>query len=379
MSERQPNIRVLIAAKDRAARDHLRQVLTAAGDFVVSGVAVDGLEAVHMAGARKHDVVVVMLDLPIYDGLATTRMIRQYVPAVKGVLVGNGDVGSTLTRQAMLAGASACISTAEIDSALASVIKDICGPPLPPPAPPCRIISVTGGRGGIGKSTVASGLGLCMHQKYPGKAVLLDMYMQFGDISTMMRIAEPKPLSELTTEKIDPELLESYMSEHESGLKVLVAATKIGPLDKLSGDLLESIIHELKKNYRYVVIDLPPLMHEPVLRVVSLCHELLIVANRFEVQTVRDAKKLIDTVAPRCIPWEQIKLIINRVSRHDSLTQSQIEQAIGLNVTALLPNQRNLAGDPMRSNTKLAKALRKLADKLDEETFTLDALAAEER
>ena len=372
MNNRQPNIRVLIAASDRTARDHLRQVLTATGDCVVSGVAVDGLEAVHMASARKHDVAVVMLDLPIYDGLTTTRMIRQYVPAVKGVLVGNGDAGTSLTKQAMLAGASACISSAEVESALVDVIKEICGPPLPPPATPCRIVAVTGGRGGIGKTTVASGLALCLHQKYPDQVVLLDLYMQFGDISTMMRIDDPKPLSELSNEIIDPQLLESYMSRHESGLKVLIAATQIGPLDKLNGDLLENIIHELKKNYRYVLIDLPPLMHEPVLRVISLCHELLIVANRFEVQTVTDAKKLIDTVAPRYIPMEQIRLIINRISRHDSLTQSQIEKAIGLQIGALLPNQRNLAGDPMRGNTKLAKALHKLADKLDEEAFPFD-------
>lgn len=371
MNERQQNIRILVAAKDRAIRDRLRRVLTDSEDFVITGVAADGLEAVHIASIRKHDVAVVMYDLPIYDGLQTTRMIRQYVPSVKGVIVGNGDVGPDMTRQAMMAGASACLSSNEIDSGLVEIIKQICPPLLPPPAPPCSIIAVTGGRGGIGKSTVASGLALCLQQKYPGKVVLLDMYTQFGDIATMMRLSDLRPLSELHADNIDLELLESYMSRHESGLNVLVAATEISPLEALGGDLLENIIHELKRGYRYVLIDLPPLMHEPVLRVISLCHELLIVANRFEVQTVTDGKKLLDTVAPRYIPLEQVRLVINRVSRHDTLNQKEIEQATGLRVGALLPNQRNLAGDPMRGNTRLAKALHQLADKLVEESMPL--------
>jgi MinD-like ATPase involved in chromosome partitioning or flagellar assembly len=371
MSERSESIRVLVAARDRAVRDHLRRVLTSTKDCIVTGVAVDGQEAVHMAGVRKHDVAVVMLDLPIYNGLETTRMIRQYVPAVKGILIGNGDVSPDMTKQAMLAGASACLSSTEIDSALLSTIKDIYDPPMPPLAPPCNIIAVTGGRGGIGKSTVASGLALCLHQKFPGQVVLLDMYTQFGDISTMLRIEDPRPLVELQAEKIDLELLQSYMSDHQSGLKVLIGSIVISPLDALGGDLLENIIHELKKGYRFVLIDLPPLMHEPVLRVISLIHELIIVTNRFEVQTVTDAKRLLDTVAPRYIPLEQVKLVVNRVSRHDSISQDQIEKAVGVKIQAMLPNQRNLAGDPMRGNTKLANALHQLANILAEEPSQL--------
>jgi pilus assembly protein CpaE len=367
MDVKQGSLRVLIAAKDRAFRDHLRQVLTSMGDCVIAGVAVDGLEAVHMANTRRPDVAVVMLDLPVYDGLEATRMIRQYVPSVQGILIGNGHVSAELTKQAMLAGACACLSSAEVDFELLSVVRGITVGPPPLPVLPCSITAVTGGRGGIGKSTVASGLAICLDQRFPGKVVLLDMYTQFGDISTMMRLKDPRPISDLRAGEIDLELLESYMSIHETGLKVLVASTEIRPLDALGADLLESILHELKRGYRHVVIDLPPLMHEPVLRVVSLCHDLLIVANRYEVQTVTDGKKLLDSVAPRYIPLEQVRLVVNRVSNHDTIPQRQIEQALGMKASALLPNQPNLGGDPVRSNSKLAKAMCQLAEKLIEQ------------
>lgn len=328
----------------------------------------DGLEAVHMANTRKPDVAVVMLDLPVYDGLEATRMIRQYVPSVHGILIGNGHVSGELAKQAMLAGACACLSTAEVDLELLSVVRGIAVNPPPLPVLPCSVTAVTGGRGGIGKSTVASGLAISLQAKCPGKVVLLDMYTQFGDIATIMRLQDPKPISDLRPSDIDLELLESYLSIHrETGLKVMVASTEIRPLDAMGADLLESILHELKRGYRHVVIDLPPLMHEPVLRVVSLCHDLLIVANRYEVQTVTDGKKLLDSVAPKYIPLEQVRLVVNRVSNHDTIPQKQIEQAFGMKASAMLPNQRDLAGDPMRSNSKLAKAMNQLAEKLAEQ------------
>jgi len=154
----------------------------------------------------------------------------------------------------------------------------------------------------------------------------------------------------------------------------MVASTEIRPLDALGPDLLENILHALKRGYRHVVIDLPPLIHEPVLRVISLCNHLLIVTNKFEIQTVTDCKKLLGSVAPNYIALEQVRLVVNRKANRDSIHIGQIERAIGKKVCALLPNHGGLSGGLVPRNSRLWKAMYELAEELTERPSELPVI-----
>lgn len=97
-------IRVLIADDHAMVREGLASVLAADGDIDVVGVAANGAEAVDRAREVGPDVVVMDLSMPVMDGIAATRGIRDAHPAAR-VLVLTSFTDRDRVRRAIEAGA----------------------------------------------------------------------------------------------------------------------------------------------------------------------------------------------------------------------------------------------------------------------------------
>ncbi len=97
-------IRVLVADDHVMVREGLATVLSADGDIDVVGAAANGAEAIELATALAPDVVVMDLSMPVVDGVAATRGIRDARPTAR-VLVLTSFTDRDRVRRAIEAGA----------------------------------------------------------------------------------------------------------------------------------------------------------------------------------------------------------------------------------------------------------------------------------
>ena len=387
MASRQGKARVLIAARELGVRDQLRQLVLANGRYEIVGAAADGQEAVQLAVLLRPDIALVKIDLPIFSGPEASEMIGLAVPETCRVFVGNGQPDAKVLRKAMRSGARAYLSSPVVASELMETLDNltrignrrstaeyrVATDPTRLP----KLVVVTGGKGGIGKSTIAASLAMCLVEQHPEKVALLDMYTQFGDISTMLNVSPTKSLSDLVLAKdeIDLEALESCMCEHETGVKVLVSSTSVQPIDSISVETAESVVHALKRKYTYIVVDLPPILHATTLYMLSHCYKMILVTTMFDMLGIRDGKELYNLVVGTYVPEDKVAVVANRVSKYDRLTPDDLERTFGRALAAHVPNDRRLVsamnqGVPFvkaYSRSPLAAAVQRIARELIEE------------
>ena len=97
-------LRVLVADDQELVRAGFRLILEAAG-FTVVGEAGDGAEALALAAAKRPDVVLMDIRMPVMDGLAATRELTASGPKPKVVILTTFDLDDYVY-EALRSGAS---------------------------------------------------------------------------------------------------------------------------------------------------------------------------------------------------------------------------------------------------------------------------------
>ena len=97
-------IRVLIVDDIPETRDHLSKLLGFEGDIDVVGAAASGTEALKVATSLTPDVVLMDINMPDMDGIATTEEMARAVPTASVIMMSVQGEADYL-RRSMLAGA----------------------------------------------------------------------------------------------------------------------------------------------------------------------------------------------------------------------------------------------------------------------------------
>ena len=117
-------IRILLVDDHAVMRSGLRLLIDNQADMEVVGEAGDGLQAVDRAAALQPDVVVLDLTMPLMDGLACLRQIRESAPH-SHVLVLTMHADDQYLRDALSRGASGYVVKQAADQEVLSAIRAV--------------------------------------------------------------------------------------------------------------------------------------------------------------------------------------------------------------------------------------------------------------
>ena len=378
---------ILLAIFDLNLRKTLTEAL-ADDDIELVGAVENFVEALQCVITHRPQLVVVE-DCPAFPWTQLCNYVWLAAPGSWVVLISDAMTEQTID-SAMLLGVRRLLPRAEASSGILDTLRRLQGLEAAryaeeyvratDPLKCARVISISGAKGGVGKTTLAVNLGVALASLGAGDVAVWDAYCQFGDVANIMAISSARPLAELAEvgEDVDADMILSCMVHHDTGIDVLITSENPVPLDIISEPFASRVLKALRTRYRFIVVDTPPIIHAVSILVFAACWRLLVLTTLRDVTAVTDEIKLLQLLEPRYVRGESVRMVLNRVAKGDSVREEEVGSLTGKKLAANIPEdpavtQANNLGVPvvkMAARSPASRVIKQLAQQLVEEAAT---------
>lgn len=253
--------------------------------------------------------------------------------------------------------------------------------------PSGQLITVFSAKGGVGKTTVSTNLAAALADGGQNNVCIVDLDLAFGDVSIVMQLFPVHTIADIVgiDRRLDPTAVETLLTDHSPGLKVLAAPVQPEAKDRINGDMVGQVLRVLKGQFDFVVVDTPPAFDDVVLQSFDES-DLLLLIGTLDVPALKSLKITAETLGLLNHPREKWRLVLNRADMKVGLTPSEVEKTLDLPIHSSIPQSNDVPtsinqGRPIVLETprhQVSQAFRKLAaDCIDRSSATDPARASE--
>jgi len=200
-----------------------------------------------------------------------------------------------------------------------------------------KLITITSGKGGVGKTTTAINLGAALN--FFGKQVIiLDANLTTPNVG--LHLGAPIVPISLNHALNGKASVVEAVYEHESGLKIVPSSLSVRDLKTINHDKLRYVGRKLKKMADFVIFDSAAGLGDEAIAAIDSADEMIIVTNP-EILAVADAlktAKLIEEMGKRIRG-----VIVTRVDGSDSdMPLENIEEMLELPIIGVIPEDKSV-------------------------------------
>jgi pilus assembly protein CpaE len=232
-----------------------------------------------------------------------------------------------------------------------------------------QMICVLGPKGGIGKTVVASNLGVALASEGASVA-LVDLNLQCGDMALALGLHPERTIYDLATSggALDAEKLDVFLGTHESGARVLMAPTRPDQSSSVTIDFLDRAYSLLRAMHDYVIVDTPPGFTPEVIASIDSASDVCMVAT-LDVLSLKSTKVGLETLRLMGHDPSRLRLVLNRADSRVGLDTEDVTAIIGRTPDVLVPSHRDITRTVNEAKlivttsprSEAAKAFKKLA------------------
>ncbi|MFH1151859.1 MAG: cell division ATPase MinD, partial [Nanoarchaeota archaeon] len=201
-----------------------------------------------------------------------------------------------------------------------------------------KIIVITSGKGGVGKTTTAINLGAAMNH-FDKDVLIIDGNLSTPNIGIHFGSPEvPVNLNNIILEESD---VFEAVYEHGSGIKIMPSSLSIKELNKIKPGVIKNFKKDFKKISDYVIMDSAAGLGEEARSVIEMADEIIIITNP-EMPAITDALKTIKLA-------EQLKktvlgVIMTRVKKNRiELQPETVKEMLEIPILGMIPEDISVA------------------------------------
>lgn len=343
-------LRVLITDEDLDSRVTARRAVQRA-QLEVVGETGFGTESVSVALSASPDLILLAVEEPAARALATAEAIANALPDTPMVIYSSVSTPEAI-RRGMVFGARDYLfkpldATRLRESALLALSQEErrqmrrAGQLLGAHGRG-TVVTVTGAKGGVGKSVLSVNLATALRRATQRAVVILDADVDFGDVGSMLDVQPEHSMLDFMRRgpDVDRDVMRGMVTSHSSGIDILGAPTEDAENWEFCGpEDIKRTVDAFAQVYDFVVVDTGTAFDQRV-RACIESSTLTLVVTSSDVSSVRDTSLALRRMRRWGIEEDRYRIVLNRSTRSDGLSRSELSSAVGTEVFWEIPHDR---------------------------------------
>ncbi len=207
-----------------------------------------------------------------------------------------------------------------------------------------RVITVVAPKGGSGKTAVATNLGVTLARIAPGKVAIVDLDLQFGDITPALDLRPEHTMMDIvrTPGTIDITALKVLLTKRDGGLFVLAAPDQPDEGEQIGEAVVHRAVDLLADEFQYVIVDTAAGLNEHTLAALEITTDLVLVGD-LSVAGARSMRKLVSALDALELVPDARHFVLNRADSRVGMELADVVASVGITVDIRLPSARAVA------------------------------------
>lgn len=250
-----------------------------------------------------------------------------------------------------------------------------------------RIIVITSGKGGVGKTTATANLGAALARL--GRSVaLIDADFGLRNLDLLLGLENRVVYTAIEVLAKECRLEQALVKDKRQKDLVLLPAAQSRNKESIEPEDMKQLALELAADYDYILIDSPAGIEMGFRNAIAPAQEAIVVTTP-EVAAVRDADRVIGLLESNSI--KKIRLVVNRVRAEmvqlsDMMSVDDILEILAIPLIGIVPDDERVIissnrGEPLAFDEKLSLpgiAFSNIAQRLEgKEVPYLDLMASQ--
>lgn len=191
------------------------------------------------------------------------------------------------------------------------------------------VVGVYSPKGGSGGTSISLNLVGALSRKYPGEVLLLDLDFPYPHSALLAGLIPTNCLARMGDLPQDSfeEVLLSAVLYHAGGPMILPGALRPEDADEVTPELITRAIGVLRKNFRYIVVDLGVTITDSTLALLDLTQHVLVVTLP-ELSAVKSAADAIKILGQLGTPDDRLSVVLNNRTVKPVVTRAAVERSL---------------------------------------------------